>query len=213
MTDNEYKRVCGMLKSNFPRITIFDTGDASSHFFNVLNRYEFRDTWKGILEVVETMQYPPSLREIIAAIEKAESERRMDERRQANVRETWQTAVSCPKCNDSGFQLIRREDGTETVRPCKCETGRAKFPWAFMDDDEWKQTVEEQRRKGKFLTMDRPGETSEFYDERCGEITEISPGQRPPSSSKKWKSSQKPSETSKTGAYIDFTGLLEENPV
>lgn len=212
MTNDEYGRVCNILKANFPRITIFDTGDSSSHFFNVLNRYNFKDTWKGILQCVDNFQYPPSLREIISTIEKAESERRMDERRQANASQTWSESVKCPKCNDAGFVMIRREDGTDSIRPCNCDTGREKFPWAFMDDDEWKQTVEEQRRKGKFMSMDRPGEPSSFFEEHCGGIVELKPGNRPPSRSQKWKQSQTATEKPKNGAYIDFTCLLEENP-
>lgn len=212
MTNSEFNQAARLLQSSFNNMPYLANRQAADNFFNMLNRFDGRDVLTAVRKLVQTSQYAPSISEIIRETERAGADRRSDER-QTNARETWQTAVSCPKCNDSGFQLIRREDGTETVRPCKCETGRAKFPWAFMDDDEWKQTVEEQRRKGKYLTMDRPGETSEFYDERCGEITEIAPGQRPPSSSQKWKSSQKPRETSKTGAYIDFTGLLEENPV
>ena len=46
----------------------------------------------------------------------------------------------------------------------------------FMDDDDWRAFVEDQRRKGKGQSLDRPGATRQWMEEKCGDIVEIKPG-------------------------------------
>ncbi len=210
MTDSDFNQIVRLLQSAFREMPYLANRQAADNFFNIINRFDSRDVMKAVRKLVETSQYPPSIAEIIKETEKAESERRLDSKHDIN--KSWSESVKCPKCNDAGFVMIRREDGTDSIRPCNCDTGREKFPWAFMDDEEWKNTVEEQRRKGKFMSMDRPGEPSSFFEEHCGGIVELSPGNRPPSRSQNWKKAKTATEKPKNGAYIDFSGLLEENP-
>lgn len=212
MRMEDFDGVCNLLRSAYRTVSYLDGDESMDLFFNALNRYDSRDVWKAVRKVVQESTFVPSIAEIIRETENAERLRLSDERKN-HVNQAWSESVKCPKCNDAGFVMIRREDGTDSIRPCNCDTGREKFPWAFMDDEEWKNTVEEQRRKGKYMSMDRPGEPSSFFEERCGGIVELTPGNRPPSRSQNWKKAKTATEKPKNGAYIDFSGLLEEKPV
>ena len=198
MTDNDFNRIRSILKGTFPKITFFDTPDTQNVLFNALNRYDFRDTWKGVLECVETSQFPPSIREITDYIERAEKNRHADERQ--NARQTWDEAVRCTRCNDAGFLFVtyRRPsqdpshcwpddhpkypgpyDYTEAAIPCNCVTARDKFPWAFMTDEEWAKWVEDERRKGRNPSRQKPGITREEIEANGNELYNIRPGRRP----------------------------------
>lgn len=187
MTTNDFNRVKALLRSMFPKITLFDTADSQNIFFNALNRYDFDDTWQGVRECVETAQFPPTIREITDAIERVQKNRREDERRQNNARETWQTAVKCIKCNDVGYIFVRHEDGTEAVMPCQCAAGRARFPSLFKTDAELQQWVEDERRKNRNPPTGKPGLSAEQMKEYCGEIVEMAPGRRPPAPPRKFE--------------------------
>ena len=177
MTDNEFTRVCSLLRGAFPRITLFSSPESSNVLFNALNRFDYRDVWSGVQDCVENSQYPPSIREILDSVERAESNRHQDERE--NARRTWNEAVHCEKCNDAGYVNIKRADGTESIRPCTCQAARDKFPWAFKTDEELQKAVEDQRRKGKNPPSGRPGMPSKWFEEKCGKIVEMTPGRRP----------------------------------
>lgn len=198
MNSNEFTRVQMLLKSNFPKITIFDSPDSVDLVYNALNRYDFRDTWKGVLECVQTAQFAPTIREITDCIERAEKNRHEDEKQQAA--QTWTEAVRCPKCNDAGFVFILYRkptkdpahcfpddhpkypgpyDYTEVTVPCTCSTAKEKFPWAFMDELEWAKWIDDERRKGRNPPSKKPGQTKEYYDRECGEVFNVKPGRRP----------------------------------
>lgn len=192
MTDNEFTRVCSLLRSAFPKISFLESPDASSLFFNVLNRYDFRDVWKGVSECVEQSQFAPNLAELKGYIERAEKDRHADERERA--RQTILESVKCPKCNDAGFVIITYRkpaqdpahckpddpfDYTEVMRPCECATARDKYPWAFIDDQEWTQWVEDERRHGRNPPRARPGKDRRYYEDAAGEFFNMRPGRRP----------------------------------
>lgn len=194
MTSNEFNRIKSILKGSFPRLTMFDTPDSQNVVFNAMNRFDSRDVMNGVKTCVEECQYPPSLKEILNFIERAAEIRKDDERRIANAHQTFEEAVKCPKCNDAGFLIVTyrkpardpkycREDDpydyTETVRPCTCGVARQKFPTAFMSDEEWQRFVEDQRRKGKGQSSERPGMHPDYYEKECGEVYNIRPGRRP----------------------------------
>ena len=178
MTNQEFTRVRTMLQNIWPKIPFFDSPDTTDLFFNVLNRYDFRDTWSGIRECVEEAQFQPSLAEIKGYIERSESNRHQDERQ--NARETWNNAVRCTKCNDVGYVFVKHEDGTEAVMPCNCAAARARFPSLFSTDEERQKWVEDERRKGRNPPTGKPGLSAQQMKEYCGEIIEMAPGRRPP---------------------------------
>jgi hypothetical protein len=176
MTREEFNRVTGLVKSFWPREQFFSTKDGIDTFFNILNRYDYRDISSALSTLVEISQFAPSMAEIVHAVEKAGKDRRDAERQQQNARQAWNNAVACTKCNDSGFQFVTYEDGTEVVRPCTCQKARDRYKWAFMDDDEWKTFVDERRRKGQTQSYDRPGRPTAFFEEHCGSVISIRPG-------------------------------------
>ena len=198
MEKSEFAKACSLIRSFWPKTTFFENGDATNILFNALNRYDFRDTWKALTDLAETETFPPSIRQIVDAIEKAEKNRHDDERQ--NASRTWTEAVHCTKCNDSGFLFITYRkpakdpshcwpddhpkypgpyDYTEVTMPCDCETAREKFPWAFMDEMEWAKWVEDERRKGRSPSRYKPGQTREELERTCGEVYNIRPGRRP----------------------------------
>lgn len=200
MTGNEFNRVRSMLKGTFPRLTIFDGEDLQSVVFNALNRFDSRDILSGVKTCVEECQYPPTLREIIGFVERAASIRKDDERRINNAHQTFAEAVHCTKCNDSGYTLVTFRkpakdpshcfdddhpkypgpyDYTEIARPCSCAAARERFPLYFLSDEEWLRWVEDQRRKGKAVSADKPGMKQEMIEKECGEVYTIRPGRRP----------------------------------
>ena len=176
MTREEFGRIMGIIKSFWPREQFFATQESTSTFFNIMNRFEYRDISSALNTLVETSQYAPSMAEIVHAVEKAGQDRRDAERRQQNARQAFHDAVACTKCNDSGYIRLWHEDGTEAIKPCSCAAAREKFPWAFKDDEEWKAYVEERRRKGQMQSYDRPGRTPEWFAERCGAVVDMRPG-------------------------------------
>lgn len=198
MNNNEFARVQVLLKSNFPKITMFDSPDSVDLVFNALNRYDFRDTWTGVKACVERSQFAPTLRELVDEIEKAEKNRHADERE--NARKTWSESVHCTKCNDSGtlYMTFRKPtqdpshcwpdddpkypgpyDYTEVTMLCDCAVAREKFPWAFMDELEWAKWVDDERRKGRNPPRKKPGMSREEIEKEAGELWQIRPGRRP----------------------------------
>ena len=198
MTNNDFNKVVSMLKGNFPRLTLFDSAESSNVAFNALNRFDSRDILAGVRAVVEELQYPPSLKEIIDAVERAERNRHADERE--NARKTWSESVHCTKCNDSGtlYMTFRKPtsdpehcwpdddpkypgpyDYTEVTMPCDCAVAKEKFPWAFMDELEWAKWVDDERRKGRNPPRKKPGLSREEIEKEAGELYSIRPGRRP----------------------------------
>ena len=194
MTDNDFRRVQSLLKSMYPRIALFDSPDSIDLVFNALNRYDFRDTWTGLKNCIENSTYQPNLHEIINSIERAEEIRKDEERRIANAHQTFEEAVSCTKCNDSGYMIVTYRkptrdaahcqendpyDYTEVTRPCSCRTAMQKFPVFFLSDEEWQKWIDDERRKGKNPSSKRPGMKPKEVEDSCGEFYSIRPGRRP----------------------------------
>ena len=188
MTNNDFVRVQSLLKASFPRIALFETDDSTDLVFNVLNRYDSRDVLKGVKECIEEAQYPPTIHDLVQSIERCEKNRREDERN--NASQAFHDAVRCVKCNDSGYLIIRRDDGYEGIRPCVCAAARARFPWAFVTEEEHKKWIDEERRKGRKPPTEKPGMSAEYAEEHAGEIKSISPGGRPPGPNKEFKHGQ-----------------------
>ena len=200
MTSNEFNRIKSILKGSFPRLTMFDTPDSQNVVFNAMNRFDSRDVLSGVKACVEECQFPPSLREILDFVERAAQIRKDDERRINNAHQTFEEAVHCTKCNDSGYLIVTYRkpakdpshcwpddhpkypgpyDYTEITRPCSCTAAREKFPLFFMSDEEWLRWVEDQRRKGKSVSAEKPGMSQERIEKDCGEFYTIRPGRRP----------------------------------
>lgn len=179
MTSSDFNRVTSLLKSVFPRISYLDDDEASITFFNVLNRYEYEDVWKGVRNLIEVERYAPAIAVVIAYVEDAERMRKEALRRlPAPERDAY--TVKCPRCNDAGFTWVVYADGTETARICNCETAREQNPWAFMTDDELDYELDKQRKRGQNPPSGRPGHSSEWYREQCGEVVSETPGRRIP---------------------------------
>lgn len=174
MTNQEFSRVVALLRSSFREVPYLSGGESTDLFFNILNKYDYRDIWKGVRDYVELEKFAPTINDIVRYVEQSEKQRHDLERQ--NARQAWEDSYSCMRCNDSGFIIVIHADGTEAVTPCNCENGRAKFPSLFMDDDDWRAFVEDQRRKGKGQSFDRPGATRQWMEEKCGDIVEIKPG-------------------------------------
>lgn len=179
MTSSDFGRVTSLLKSVFPRISYLDDDEASITFFNVLNRYEYEDVWKGVRNLIEVERYAPAIAVVIAYVEDAERMRKEALRRlPAPERDAY--TVKCPRCNDAGFMWVKYENGTETARICNCETAREQNPWAFMTDNELDAEIERQRKRGQNPPSGRPGHETAWYEKECGKIISIVPGRRIP---------------------------------
>lgn len=179
MTDRDFERVKSMLKSVYPRIEYLDNRDTALVFFNMLNKYDFADVWKGVKNCVEVERYAPVMSTIEQYVRDAEKNRR-DAIRAANPIDRDSMAVRCTKCNDAGFLWVKYKNGTETARPCICETSREQNPWAFMSDEEYEQAHEQQRKHGQQPPQGKPGHDSNWWREQCGEAVSITPGRRVP---------------------------------
>ena len=174
MTNQEFSRVVTLLRSSYRDVPYLSGGESTDLFFNILNRYDYRDIWKGVRDYVELEKFAPTINDIVRYVEQSERQRHETERQ--NASQSWTEAVSCMRCNDSGFIILKHRDGTEAITPCNCDNARAKFPSMFLDDDSWRAFVEDQRRKGKNQSYDRPGVTKQWMEEKCGEIVETRPG-------------------------------------
>lgn len=174
MTNQEFSRVVALLRSSFREVPYLSGGESTDLFFNILNKYDYRDIWKGVRDYVELEKFAPTINDIVRYVEQSEKQRHDLERQ--NARQAWEDSYSCMRCNDSGFIFVIHADGTEAVTPCNCENARARFPSLFMGDDDWRAFVEDQRRKGKGQSFDRPGATRQWMEEKCGDIVEIKPG-------------------------------------
>lgn len=174
MTDQEYQRVTRLLNASFQKISFLENEETIDLFFNILNKYDYRDIWKGVRDYVELEKFAPTIHDIVRYVEQSEKQRHEAER--ANASQAWEDAVSCMRCNDSGFIIVIHKDGTEAVTPCNCDRGRDRFPSLFLTDEDWRAFVDDQRRKGRNQSMDRPGATEEWMREKCGDIIEMRPG-------------------------------------
>lgn len=174
MTGDEYNRVSRLLKASYREVPFLDGQESIDLFFNILNRYDYRDIWKGVRDYVELEKFAPTINDIVRYVEQSERQRHEEERN--NAAQSWTEAVSCMRCNDSGFIILKHRDGTEAITPCNCDNARAKFPSLFMDDDEWRAFVEDKRRKGQNQSYDRPGVKAQWMAEKCGDIVETRPG-------------------------------------
>mgnify|MGYP002862667352 CR=1 FL=1 len=180
MTDRDFERIRSMIKVVFPRVEYLDNQDTNGMFFNILNRYDYQDTWQGVKNCLEVERYAPAISTIVQYIESAERSRKEVIRR-ASAAEIPSMTVKCTNCNDAGFLWVTYANGTETTRICGCSTARERNPWAFMTDEEYEQTHEQQRKRGQNPPMGgKPGHPSDWWEKECGAVKSISPGQRPP---------------------------------
>lgn len=179
MTDREFERVKSILKSVFPRIEYLDNRDSALVFFNILNRYQFEDTWQGVKNCVEIEKYAPAISTIAQYIEEAEKSRK-EKLRTMSAPERESMTVKCTRCNDAGFVWVKYKDGTETARICNCATAREKNPWAFITEDEYNRRMEELKKRGQNPPKGKPGHSSEWWRQECGEVVSVTPGRRPP---------------------------------
>lgn len=179
MTDREFERVKSILKSVFPRIEYLDNRDSALVFFNILNRYQFEDTWQGVRNCVEIEKYAPAISTIAQYIEEAEKARK-EKLRTMSAPERDSMTVKCTRCNDAGFMWVTYKDGTETARICNCAVARERNPWCFMTEEELDRKNDELRKRGQNPPRGKPGHPSEWWRQECGEVVSISPGRRIP---------------------------------
>lgn len=179
LTRDDFQRLCALIKSVYPRVEYLDNEDASRVFFNMLNRYDFTDVWKGVRNYLEMERYAPAIADIIRYTEDAERMRKETARRM-NAADAFSLAVKCTKCNDAGFLWVTYSDGTEIVRSCDCEKAREENPWAFLDDNAYEDAHEKQRKRGQSPPNGKPGHDSDWWRQQCGEIVSITPGRRLP---------------------------------
>lgn len=95
----------------------------------------------------------------------------------------WNKAVRCLKCNDNGyiFRYWKKDLGdgcfqyTQTMKPCPCSIGRARFPSLFMSQAQRDAWAMEKARKGECPPKEIYDYTEEQFREAVGE--EISESQ------------------------------------
>lgn len=175
MTDQDFRRISGMIKAVFPRVQYLDNRDTSLLFFNIMNRYEYQDVWQGIKNCLEVERYAPEISTIVQYVEDAEKSRR-DALYSMTPQERDLNTVQCPICNDAGFVLVTYKGGTETARPCKCEAARRECPWAFMTDDELESENDKLRKRGQNPPRGKPGHPTEWWIDQFGEPVSVKPG-------------------------------------
>ena len=179
MDNREFQRVASLLKSAYPRIEFLNDPASADVVFNMLNRYEYQDVWKGVKNLIEMERYAPSIAVIRQYVEEAEKNRKQalyamtDKEREDNT-------VKFPKCNDAGFVFVTYPGGVETARICTCEKARKENPWAFMTEEELEAKNEELRKRGQNPPIGKPGHPSEWWEAEFGKPTSIRPGRRPP---------------------------------
>lgn len=179
MRKEEFVRLCDLLKAVYPRIEYLDNEDASRVFFNMMNRYDFNDVWKGVRNYLELEKYAPTIADLVRYVEDAERLRKESIRR-ASFSDIKRMTVQCPKCNDAGFVWVTYKNGTEVCRICDCPKAREDSPWAFMTEDQFEEENERLRKRGQSPPKGKPGHDSDWWEQECGEIESISPGRHAP---------------------------------
>ena len=145
MTTEQFEQVKRML--SVYQYTI--TQDNEKVWFNMLNRFQWEDIKEGVIEYCQTETDRPTYNHIIRSIENVINARK--KMRYFDIHNN--RTVKCPRCKDFGYTLKVYPNGSDAMTPCDYVTGREKYPWFFMSEEEQTEWITEQNKRGQNVPM------------------------------------------------------------